>query len=207
MRNPAVEVALLILGVLMAILALQLLVLVVASRPEVRRRLGEMGLRSRVTGHRTYGSFRKRPQAIHPSVDQLPSISDSPDDRQALVKACEAFVAGTYVESVHALDPQAPLAWLNHLAHADATRLEALAGESWQGKRPAAGATWHDAASFLAQELIGHAGNADELQALQRSILVPLELWILSHRAAMPGPDALSRLIITRLEAHERHGT
>jgi hypothetical protein len=44
-----------------------------------------------------------------------------------------------------------------------------------------------------------------DLQDLQRSTLLPLELRVLSHRVPAPGPEALTRLTLACLEDRRRH--
>jgi hypothetical protein len=63
---------------------------------------------------------------------------------------------------------------------------------------------WREATSFLARRIIRHCGSAAELEELQRTFLVPLELGLLKPGAPPPGPEALSRLILAGVERQGR---
>ena len=82
---------------------------------------------------------------------------------------CASFLAGT-VAAVHRVDGHAPVwTWLNVIAHGDSSAVEALAddGETADVER-------------ATQATIARAVRADgrELTALQRDVLVPLEVGL-----------------------------
>jgi hypothetical protein len=104
---------------------------------------------------------------------ELPSVS--PD----VGNEAEAFLRGTYAEYLEALGRRVPIwAWLNCLAHGTEADLSALAGGGHRWDETATASTgWHRMVSFLAAELLTTARTTDQtISALQREVLVPLEL-------------------------------
>jgi len=126
----------------------------------------------------------ERPQisSNHPSVHGA---------AMALVDECEAFLHGTFAEILVSLDAPVP-AWavLNRLAHASLDEIFLI--EAGLVSRP----LWFDAEQELARELLDLAGNDGErVRRLQRSALVPLELWLAGKgRSTELGADAVLAL-------------
>ena len=109
----------------------------------------------------------------------------------AIVDGCEAFLTGTYAALVEGEPGDVP-AWivLNRVAHATADELRTLvAGEA---SRPA----WFDAEQRVAARVLDFAaGDDDEVRRMQRSVLVPLELWLAGPgSSAQLGADAVLAL-------------
>jgi hypothetical protein len=96
----------------------------------------------------------------------------------------EAFVQGRLVEHLRGAGRPVP-AWavLNKLAHAGVDELTELAaaGGAAHGEASPDEPAWLGAQRSLAAELIaGHAGPEDVV-AVQRAVLVPLELWVIQR--------------------------
>lgn len=91
-------------------------------------------------------------------------------------------------------------AWgaVNRLAHstfADYQRLVALRNDAHPG-------SWTATAGYLAVEVLGAAGDPGELLALQREVLVPLELRLLAGQVTAPTPARLAALVTRDLKGH-----
>jgi hypothetical protein len=125
-------------------------------------------------------------------------------DARRLISEAEAYLDGSYVDRALSNDCESCLAVVNHLAHADRDRLEEWerARQRWNAHLQA---PWGDAAAFLASEVLRCCGTAAELRRVQRSALVPLELDLLRYRGPLPGPEALARVALARLQRQQRH--
>jgi hypothetical protein len=213
--GTAFYIPLLVLGSVAFLLVLGLAGLALVERVDTRRlrrvvsRSGsrrittrDLGRRRRRPGSPAWAGWLRPRRSARPSRDQRPAIDDSPDRCQALVRGCEDFIAGAYIDWADAGRGDVALAWLNLLTHAEPRQIECLANRSGRGRKPGSGGTWPEAASFLARELLCHSSSGPQLVELQRSILVPLELAVLDHFTTPPSPAALSRLILSRLAAH-----
>jgi hypothetical protein len=101
-------------------------------------------------------------------------------DERRLVKECEAFLEGKFAESAVPAGELVPVwAWVNLLAHGteDQLRREVL--------MPASVDDWHRARALLAARLLAAAGARDtSLTVIQRDVLVPLELDVMSAKIA-----------------------
>ncbi|HLI15763.1 MAG TPA: hypothetical protein VKV23_06905 [Acidimicrobiales bacterium] len=115
-----------------------------------------------------------------------------------LLAECDRFLDGSIAEVLSEADGSVPAwAWMNCLAHASRQRLHALA------ERPADVAdrpelwAWHRTVAFLAEEVLLTAErSATPVEALQRRVLVPLELRLGAQRL---GPSSLLRLVLGAL--------
>lgn len=195
MPRVAVWLPMLVVGAATALLLLQLVGLHLASRWSAARRRSSSPTTSPPVSLRPSSA----PRARHPFGK--PRVSRAMN--QALIAECAAFLDGSYVTQTGAVGRGASLAWLNHLAHADRDHLEARAASIWW-PTDALLTSWPAAASFLAHVFIGRCSSAADLENLQRAVLVPLELDLLSRPEPPPGPQVLSRLILGRLEQQRR---
>ena len=107
-----------------------------------------------------------------------------------LVAECEAFLSGRYAPCLASRGGSVPpWAWLNLLAHGEPDDIKALANGDphWRGCSGAS--VWHDALSFLAQEMVAQAIRQNLLLAeLQRLSLIPLELELAGSREPSTSP-------------------
>ena len=119
-----------------------------------------------------------------------------------MVRDCEAFLAGEYVERAeHASGGLPAWAWLNLLAHGshdqlvEATaRLGAVDADEWRDRR------WRNAQGYLAGELLDACnGEPAALRDLQRRVLVPLELDLTSAVTRLD-PAGLAKAVLDALE-------
>ena len=118
-----------------------------------------------------------------------------------LATKCEAFLAGNYVELLDQLGQRVPSsAWLNPLAHGDADRLATLAAGRWD-QLSLEYLPWERAVIFLAGDVLDTMGRLGcDLVDLQRSLLVPLELELLSRREGTPfEPRQLASMVLALL--------
>ena len=101
-------------------------------------------------------------------------------DERRLVKECAAFLDGKFAESAVPAGELVPVwAWINLLAHGteEQLRREIL--------MPAGVDDWHRARALLAARLLTGADAGDtSLAMIQRNVLVPLELEVMSSRIA-----------------------
>ncbi len=99
-------------------------------------------------------------------------------DGSVLVQEAGAFLTGQLVQQWHdTWVTVPPWGWLTVLAHGGIGEIAKLT-DSGAYRLPAERA-WQAASSFLAGEVLSCAGNADTLQELQRTTLIPLELELL----------------------------
>lgn len=112
-----------------------------------------------------------------------------------LVAECEAFLSGRYADDLMEAHEAVPAwTWLNLLAHGSEAELRGAAS---------AGAVmlsnWSRARSFLAGEVLDRVDiGAVTLDALQRDVLIPLELDLAAHDPRWLRP---SQLVAAVLEA------
>jgi hypothetical protein len=94
---------------------------------------------------------------------------------------CAAFLLGRYAEYLEARSVPIPVwAWTNVLAHGcqdDIDRAAAGARGGWSSTRK-----WRVARAFVAGEVLDRVGHGASLVELQREVLVPLELELVSRR-------------------------
>ena len=124
-------------------------------------------------------------------------------DSPGVADEAGAFLDGHLVESMKSAGTTVPpWMWLNAVAHGDQERLAWLAsdlgGAAVGGSGAAGGSGWRWARARLAAELLS-AGNGDAavVAALQRDVLVPLELS-LSHSEDL-SPGALVDIVVAEL--------
>jgi len=97
-----------------------------------------------------------------------------------LVSECEAFLRGRIVESLELRTESVPVwAWTNLLAHGSAQDLRAEDARVRRLKGSVDG-EWRLARSFLVTEVLYSAEVYGSLAELQRAVLVPLELKLVS---------------------------
>lgn len=105
-----------------------------------------------------------------------------PDGRE-LVRECEAFLTGRYVEHVLDRGDHVPTwAWTNLLAHGDAEQLRAPA-RSFAVNWAELLEPWLQARAYLAGEILDAAYREGSLSRVQRRLLVPFELRLASDPA------------------------
>jgi len=125
-------------------------------------------------------------------------------EERVLVAECEAFLSGHYAQFLDGSNLRVPdWAWLNVLAHGSQDDIRALAiGEpAWRISSETS--VWHEALSFLAQELISQATRQGRaLAVLQRSTLVPLELELAGRRGPSMGPTAFVGHVRSAIALH-----
>ncbi len=118
---------------------------------------------------------RRRADAEHEDVEEsTDAIFDSD-----VVADCEAFLLGRYAESLEARSEPVPVwAWTNVLAHGcreDVCRASAGGRVGWSSTR-----RWRVARTAAAGELLDRVGSGASLADMQREVLVPLELELVS---------------------------
>lgn len=105
-----------------------------------------------------------------------------PDGRE-LVRECEAFLTGRYVEHVLDRGDHVPTwAWTNLLAHAEADQLRCPA-KSFSVNWVELLEPWLQARAYLAGEILDAANREGSLSRVQRRMLVPLELRLAADPA------------------------
>jgi len=124
-----------------------------------------------------------------------------PHLEKALVRECERFLEGRFAEHlVIAGIPVPAWAWLNILAHGTPARLQIVAGAPADGT---SGRGWRRALAKLADEVFAAAEREGSLEAVQRGILVPLELYLAARpEMAGLGPDELVARVRAALHHH-----
>ena len=125
-------------------------------------------------------------------------------EERALVGECEAFLSGHYAQYLDGENLGVPdWAWLNVLAHGTPDDIRALASGEPAWAISSDTSVWHDALSFLAQELTDQATRQGRaLAGLQRSTLVPLELELAGRRGRSMGPTAFVGLVRSTMAQH-----
>jgi hypothetical protein len=121
-------------------------------------------------------------------------------DERRHVKECEAFLEGKFAESgMPAGELVQVWAWINLLAHGteEQLRREVL--------MPAYVDDWHRARALLAARLLTDAGAGDtSLEMIQRDVLVPLELEVVSSRVAYRSAPQLVIGVLSALSDTDR---
>ncbi len=124
---------------------------------------------------------------------------DDPE-ADALLGEAQALLEGR-IAARHTADhdPVSGWAWVNCLANASLNDLAELAS------RRLGPSGWGGAVSFLAHELLAAGRTPEGIVAVQRAVLVPLELGLLAADDSAPtSPGQLVRLIQTALDEHQR---
>ena len=122
---------------------------------------------------------------------------------------CEAFLAGAYIAYLEAHDmPVPPWAHLNRVAHAEPAALVGLLGRDGD-KLDGRVISWIGFERLAAREVLGTAdpATADGVRALQRQLLVPLELRLQSGEVdTPPTPARFLQLVRAALHRHPSIG-
>jgi len=121
----------------------------------------------------------RRPVTATPAPTETASVL--PDRAEALGDDVEAFLGGDLVE--HLVSERQPVpAWavLNKLAHATVQELADLAGPDGDPASDERAPCWKRSQRSLAAELLEGA-TTDGLAEIQRTVLVPLELWMIDR--------------------------
>lgn len=138
------------------------------------------------------------------SFGRLPWSRDEPSQREVtrLLRESEGFLEGSLALE-HAEKGESVLdwEWVNLLAHANERQLERLAQRRLLPRTSPGYDLWHAALAFLAEEVLEAARRAKvDVESLQRSVLVPLELEIVADgplRCGGPAPTV--RCVLERL--------
>jgi hypothetical protein len=127
----------------------------------------------------------------------------------SLIDECEAFLRGQVRDiPAAAYGPLPPWAWLNSIAHCDLDGLRALAAhELGPQKRFDSVGLWSNATSFVAGEVLtASAEDAATLREIQTSVLIPMELGMLSDRSRMSTPQQFVRQVSRGLTGRDTFG-
>jgi len=121
-----------------------------------------------------------------------------------LAAECEAFLAGRYPEYLNRRSHPIPVwAWTNPLAHAPEGQLLKMISTRGDGMGPAGG--WPLACCYVAGELLDLAERRGPLTEIQATVLVSLELELVSRRdAARWRPGTWVAAVIAVLPDHPR---
>jgi hypothetical protein len=101
-----------------------------------------------------------------------PALEASPGER--LVEESAAFLSGHLAEVLSETEPPSPWVWSNLLAHGSEEELRIE-----QAKDPRD--LWEAARAYLAADVLDLAETCGSLSAVQREVLVPLELELASR--------------------------
>lgn len=126
---------------------------------------------------------------MNPSQQQKSEIS--------VVQLAEALIHGDVLIALQERGEAAP-AWgyLNLLAHSDRSSLRRVRDFN-QSRRPLSG--WGTVVFELIVDILNSAATEEDLQALQRIALVPLELKIWDGREPLGSPQDLDILVRSAL--------
>jgi len=126
-----------------------------------------------------------------------------PKEVVVLLNDCEAVLSGRFVEHLELEGRSVPAwAWLNMLTHGSTEHLRA--------QRPSAAVCerwldWRQARAFLAHEIVETAQHHSvSVGAIQREVLLPLELSLTSSNDAPATPAQLVGLVHEALESWRR---
>jgi hypothetical protein len=116
----------------------------------------------------------------------------------------EAFLAGEYLDYLDSLNRAVPAwAWLNPLAHGSLEKVRALAVYGRDRRlAPEPRRRWHELVADVAERVLSIVDQGGRpLEAVQRALLVPLELRL----AARPmgghlSPEAIAREVTSLLD-------
>jgi hypothetical protein len=128
---------------------------------------------------------------------------DKVAERRRGIAACEALLAGRFVEQLEESGSPVPSwAWMNLLAHAseETLRQAALGRPTGRVRRTD---VWQRAQRYLAGEILDAAARGGTLRSLQAQVLVPLELELMTPRRSGPrSPGAWAARVMAALEQH-----
>jgi len=126
-----------------------------------------------------------------------------------LAAECEAFLAGRYPEYLRYRGHPIPVwAWTNPLAHAPEGQLRKMISTRGDAMGPAGG--WPLACCYVAGELLDLAEWRGPLTEIQATVLVPLELELVSRRDVArwrPGTWVAAVAAVLRDHPRMRRGT
>ncbi|MGH3988298.1 MAG: hypothetical protein ACRDV1_00130 [Actinomycetes bacterium] len=111
----------------------------------------------------------------------------APKVGSGLADEVEAFLGGRYLERLRSRGESgqvAPWMWINAVAHGSASRVAELAADPVPEEMEAL--DWRVARAFVARELVGQNVGEERLRSLQRDVLIPLELRLMSARDLTP---------------------
>jgi len=116
----------------------------------------------------------------HRAAEIRGAVPDSPKQRSspwAFGDEFDAFLAGAYVEWLAAKGRATPTwAWVNCIAHGTVDELQALSSAGAPADLRDDASLWQVLTGFLAKEVLARVTDEAQLEALQRDVLVPLEL-------------------------------
>jgi hypothetical protein len=147
-----------------------------------------------VKGHRSKSKAAEcandRSRGVNPSHPQQKSDI-------SVVQLAEALIQGDVLIALQERGEAAP-AWgyLNLLAHSDRTSLRRVRDFN-QSRRPLSG--WGTVVFDLIVDILNSAPSEDELTAVQRKALVPLELNVWANRETLTTPQDLDILVRSAL--------
>lgn len=120
--------------------------------------------------------------AAHPAGRALGSRPGRNAGRMLAAEA-EAYLAGRYAERLSERSTPVPAwAWANVLAHGTGEDVRRVARGLGTGSSVTHG--WRAARAYLATELLRTAERSGSLEALQRAVMVPIELELAAQRDA-----------------------
>ncbi len=118
----------------------------------------------------------------------------------AFVAECEAFLLGHYAEEATLRSGRAPdWAWMNLLVHGG---MEELKYEFENGRSSTD--EWRDARSFLAGRLLEIAADCGPLEEIQRKVLAPIELSLISNARVRLRSRWWMGTVLSALDRHRR---
>lgn len=124
-----------------------------------------------------------RGRVLTPGED-VEAVVDGP--ASVLSTECEAFLAGTLPDVWACVDEPPVWTWLNPVAHGSAERVAAIAADP-------SDAVHASTVRTIAQAVLG---RHDDLAALQRDVLVPIEI---AHAGEVMTPRRLVELVALAL--------
>jgi hypothetical protein len=128
-------------------------------------------------------------------------------DSTALVNECQAFLDGGIVEQFIRSEIEIPAwAWINLLAHGEESQLSnpPMPRHDRRGEDVT---RWCDARAYLAHEVLRRARHVGSLRAVQRRVIVPLELMLAAEPSVCTWlPSQLVRTTLAALDVGARRG-
>ena len=123
-----------------------------------------------------------------------------------LVLECELLLTGRYAPFVRAQERAVPAwAWAGVLAHGTADDLKAWATIDALGRRSSGeDREWRQSISFLAEDILNYVrATGVSLDEVQRTALVPLELWLMKQGDDIPiRAGQLAGLVLASVHSH-----
>lgn len=137
-----------------------------------------------------------------------PPYTDAPSFRQMsreLVEGAGSFLSGSYAEHLKVRRTAwVPVwAWTNLLAHASLPELQRDAADGGKVARD----EWRRARSYVAAEMAARCRDEEELQELQRTVLRPLQLDLITQDLQKCSVQQWVRVVLTAIRSSERHSS